>query len=182
MKMRNSITKALVLGIGLAAAPVAFSAPAGAWYAGAGVGQSNANDSVTIRNQSVKVDDTDTAWKLFGGYRFNPNLGLELGWVDLGKLESKGAVDYELTGATLNAVGTIPLANNFDVFAKIGGFFWDSDASGGGLSKSDSGSDATGGVGVGYHFNDQFGVRVEWERFDADLETDMYSASVTLGF
>jgi OOP family OmpA-OmpF porin len=181
MKMRNRISRALILGAGLAAAPAAFSAVPAAWYVGAGVGQSNADDSVTIRSQSVKVDDTDTAWKVFGGYRFNPNFGLELGWVDLGKLAGNNAVDYELKGATLEAVGTIPLADNFDVFAKIGGFSWDSDASGA-ISKSDSGTDTTGGVGVGYHVNDRFGVRLEWERFDSDLQTDMYSVSATLGF
>lgn len=181
MKMRNRISKALILGAGLAAAPAAFSAVPGAWYVGAGVGQSNADDSVTVRSQSLKVDDTDTAWKVFGGYRFTRNFGLELGWVDLGKLAASNRVDYELSGATLNAVGAIPLANNFDIFAKIGGFAWDSDTSGT-ISKSDSGTDWTGGLGVGYQVNNRFGLQAEWERFDSDLETDMYSVSATLGF
>ncbi|HQU15191.1 MAG: hypothetical protein B7Z66_05760 [Chromatiales bacterium 21-64-14] len=32
------------------------------------------------------MDDTDFAYRLFAGYRFNPNFALEGGYVDLGSL------------------------------------------------------------------------------------------------
>ncbi|HEX6361506.1 MAG TPA: outer membrane beta-barrel protein [Albitalea sp.] len=51
-------------------------------YVGAGIGQARINVDC---NGTVGCDRTDTAWKLFGGFRFMPNVAGEVTWFDYGK-------------------------------------------------------------------------------------------------
>src|SRR5205085_1339549 len=65
------------------------------WYVGVNIGQSSAeideeriSDSLLGAGLSVSSfskDDSDTGYKLFGGYQFNENFALEGGYFDLGK-------------------------------------------------------------------------------------------------
>ena len=75
--------------------PGAFAADEKGWYLGAGYGQSEAAvDKAKINgayvtgsytSASTTADETDTGWKLFGGYQFTRNWAVELAYVDLGK-------------------------------------------------------------------------------------------------
>lgn len=51
------------------------------------VSASDFNDGSLI---SQDLDDTDTAWKLFGGYRFNKNFAIEGGFADGGEVKFDG--------------------------------------------------------------------------------------------
>src|SRR4051812_49006320 len=55
-------------------------------YLGIGLGQTKVKDACT---DFASCDNKDTGVKVFGGYQFNPNGAVEIGYVDLGK--SKGS-------------------------------------------------------------------------------------------
>jgi len=170
--------------LGLASA-MAFAGPA--FYAGLSFGQS----SVDVDCSGVPgCDDSDSAWKILGGYRFNRNLAVELGYTDLGEASidggALGTFSAEATAFEVVAVGSWPVTNEFSVYGKVGVFRWDVDATGTGslaaFSGSDSGTDITFGAGVQYDFTKQFGVRGEWQRYSADDDIDVISIGVVFRF
>jgi len=163
---------------------VAVSTPAlsqdTGWYAGLGIGQSKAKDACTdIVGPVISCDDTDTAWKIFGGYQFNANFGAELGYTDLGEVSATfagfGSATFKSKGIELLGVGTYPINQQFSVFGKLGFFRWDLDFNDGtGLvgSASESGTDLTYGFGVKYNFTKNVALRVEWQRYTDVGETN----------
>lgn len=181
--MNSSTKKNLVAGLiavsGLiAGAPAARAQDAG-FYAGIGVGRSELKDACA--GITISCDDTDTGWKLFGGYQFNKYLGAELGYVDLGKATASGTILGVAVSATAKAkgweflgVGTLPIADKFSVYGKAGLFRWDVDVSATGVvpgfapvavGASDKGTDFTYGIGLKYDFTKSIGARVEWQRY-----------------
>lgn len=75
----------LLLGLLL---PLQASSDDPSWYLGvSGVGKVFVDRDVSGFNDgsltSGKVDDKDSGWKLFGGYRINKYFAVELGWTDL---------------------------------------------------------------------------------------------------
>ena len=150
---------------------------------------------------NASLDDKDTGWKLFGGYRFNEYLGLEAGYTNLGRVRLDldatttipslsaspvtltSAATVKVDGFTVNGLVSYPVYDFFDVFAKGGVFFWSADtrasATVTGLgaplsatfSDSESGTDLMFGVGARYRFNDYVTVRAEWERYN-NLSSD----------
>ena len=56
------------------------------FYIGGGVGQFNVQiDDVDETDEAIEtLDDDDTAWKAFVGWRMNPYFALELAYVDFG--------------------------------------------------------------------------------------------------
>ncbi len=113
------------------------------WYAGASLGQSRTDDEL-VRNRESTItlvstihtdfDDTDTAWKVYGGVRFNRYVGLEAAYVDLGKsrTDSHGLggdpaqpfetiINRKTTGLGLDLAGFLPLMDDrLDLIAKAG--------------------------------------------------------------
>ncbi|MFL6692167.1 MAG: outer membrane beta-barrel protein, partial [Ramlibacter sp.] len=65
------------------------------WYAGGNIGRTRATiDDARITSglrgeglgtTGIEDRDGDNGYKLFGGYQFNRNIGLEFGYFDLGK-------------------------------------------------------------------------------------------------
>lgn len=174
--MNLHVKKSLALiGLALAAgalAPNVALAQSSGVYLGGGIGQSKARDGCGALGGigfTGSCDDTDTAWKIFGGYQINPNFAIEAGYVDLGKFRASGlGLTAESKAKTwlLDAVGILPLANNFSVLGKAGLHRWDADTRVvSGASASDKGTDFTFGFGAGYEFNPNLGLRLEWERF-----------------
>lgn len=127
---------------------------------------------------SSSLDDTDTGWKLYLGYQINPNFAVEAGYIDFGKFSfssttAGGSLGGDLktkNGGFIDAVGIIPLSSNFSIFGKVGGYSvkteLDGSGAGGSVSASHRSNDWTYGIGVGYDFNRNVGVRLEWERFN----------------
>jgi len=183
--MSTHIKKSLIVtGILIAASattlPTALAQNSG-FYGGGSVGQSkaeNACDDLGGIGFSGSCDDTDTGWKLFAGYQFNPNFAVEAGYVDLGKFTAAGTISGVPVSTSdeanlwqLVAVGTLPMGNNFSVFGKAGVHRWDLDAKasvpGVSVSISENGTDFTFGLGARYDFTKSLGVRAEWERFQS---------------
>jgi OOP family OmpA-OmpF porin len=169
---------------------VFFASPASAqWYVGAGVGAGQAKLS---NNGTVQGNDShETSGKIFGGYQFTPNWGIEGQYVYLGKYDvtnGGGSGSYKPESWGLAATGTIPLSNNFYLMGKLGAAFnrlRDSNFSGGNKT------DLLAGVGAGYNFNANWGIRAEYENFGkitknnnngGDIKGDNWTVSVKYSF
>lgn len=162
------------------------------WYIGAGLGRSDAKrttswgttaDATLFVNgitSSTLVDSHDTAWKLFGSYRFNENLALEAGYTDLGSFGGTTTIAAPAAGLAagkwqasnplnLAVVGTYPIVNRLSILGKLGlavtklnvrisppAF----------ASLSATRVQPLLGVGLKYDFTKAFAVRGEFERFN----------------
>jgi OOP family OmpA-OmpF porin len=218
----SSKVTAIALGLSLWAISPAH---AEGFYIGLGAGQSKADlmsegelESQVVNalldagytnvTASASIDDTDTGWKIFGGWRFHKNFALELTYADLGEAEVNidGAEGFggvfgadassEASSWGLTALGILPLTDKFSVFAKAGMHYWDVDAkvsataSDSGIvttlseSYGDTGTDLTYGLGATFNITNNLAVRGEWERFEigGDIDTDVDLASISVQF
>jgi hypothetical protein len=89
-----------------------------------------------------------------------------------GSIEVTGVNDFGLAGLSFGPFG---------VFAKAGMINWDSDATFGTASSSDSGSDAAYGLGARFAIG-SFSVRAEYEYYDVESDLDMVSLSAAYTF
>jgi OmpA-OmpF porin, OOP family len=165
-----AVASALVIAPSVAAAQgFSLTGPDSGWYVGGGIGQSTADIDVSTFGPGANADDKDTAFRIFGGYQINKHFGVELGYSQLGewKVSEPGFGDtkFEAKAFDLVAVGTLPLGSNFSLLGKIGLYKGDLDASDPTGSLSESSTDLTYAIGAGYDFNKNFGLRVEWQRF-----------------
>lgn len=179
---------------GLAVAPLASAQ--GPWYIGGSVGKSDFDDGnvVPALITSGTVDGSDTGFKIFGGYQFNKQFGVEIAWVDLGKASYSGTFggapvtggSLETSGLNFSVVGTLPLNPSFELFGKVGFFMWEAkanDVTGGvPFSAKDDGTDVSYGIGLGFNINKNFSVRVEWEQFEAVDKVSLFSLGVVFKF
>lgn len=189
------------------AAP-AMAADTPSWYVGFGLGQSNVKDVCSDAAAGGFVgscDDKDTGWKIFGGYEFNRNFGVELGYVDLGKVNASGSVggvavnaDAKTKGWEVVGIGTIPLHDQFGVYGKLGFFRWDVDVSAtaaippafASTSAGATGTDITYGLGAKFDFSKSVSARAEWQRYDnigdsattGKAKVNLYSAGIVARF
>lgn len=84
---------------------------------------------------SQDSDKTDDAYKLYLGYKVNPNLGIEGGYASLGRFKNKLSVGYPADLPTFNvssklssrasawfvdAVGTLPVTDQFGLIGRAG--------------------------------------------------------------
>ncbi len=189
------------------------------FYLGGAVGSSDGQaDSFTIFQRlegagasigQSDVDDTDSGYKIFAGYRLNEFVSFELGYVDLGEADininfssvDPGAVDQLSQvvaqnlallgqGITASAMLRQSFAQNFGVYVRGGLIAWDTDTElttiiGGtntNLGRDDSGTDFAFGVGVDARL-DGFTVRAEWERFElGSSDAELVSVGFSVGF
>lgn len=159
------------------------------FYVGGSVGRSDYGVGPgDLGMTSGTVDDTDTAYKVFGGYNFTRNFGVEAAYVDLGDLTFSGNVgatpvsgSADVEGFNISAVLTAPINERFSVFGKLGAFVWDGDFSANSTavswSGSDSGTDFSAGLGASYSFNKNLSLRAEYEYFD-DVDTNLWTVGV----
>ena len=177
--MKVKITAGLAL-LSIALAPAAFSqeqTEVSGFYLGGGVGQFNAGiDDVDQVDDTVdNWDSDDTAYKFFAGYRVNRFLALEVDYINLG--EPSGAVvpgfnvDAAVDGFAPYVVGTVPLGPYFEVFGRVGYYFYDATVGtetelDGRAEFDEESEDLVWGGGIGANIGEKFNVRLEYERFD----------------
>lgn len=121
---------------------------------------------------------------LRGGYDFTEYFGVEGDLlVGLGD-ENIGGADVSLDyGLGAYAKLQAPLTENFSVFGRIGYVYWDAEASGGGITLSDSDDGFAYGVGAEWAFNGPNAVRFDYTRYDFDgAESDGYGVSYVRRF
>lgn len=103
-------------------------------YVSAGLGRIDAPDNSSLGILSGHTENDVWSWTVGLGYRFNKNIALELGYLDLGELESTnltdptGATDararasFGADGATFALVGTFPIGR-WEPYIKAGVMF-----------------------------------------------------------
>jgi hypothetical protein len=181
--MNRLITTATLFALSGAWTAAAHAENDSGFYVGGGVGQFNVQiDDVDDTDEAIeRLDDDDTSWKLFAGYRFNPYISLEAAYIDFGgpsdTFEASGSSgDYqvELSGFAPYVIGTLPLGP-VELFAKVGYYFYDVDVTadlddlgGDVFSSSDSGEDLLYGAGIGATFFDHLHARLEYEKIDSN--------------
>ncbi|MBB3192297.1 outer membrane beta-barrel protein [Halomonas cerina] len=177
-------------------------------YLGAGIGEATLDSDTfdQLDSWGLDTDDSDTAYKLFAGYQFNPNFALEASYLDFGEFKANATVtdgvntatadiDLSFEGFGIALVGKLPIQNGFSLHAKVGMFAWDGEVSGTARYNGDviydgeSGGDGTDpyyGLGAEYQIN-QVILRAEYERYELsdsgeDFEIDVASASLGYRF
>jgi OOP family OmpA-OmpF porin len=143
-----------------------------------------------FRASDTKIDDSDTGWKAYVGYRFNPYFAIEGGYVDLGEASFQTTITdapppysaftpfriegiAEATGYNLVAIVGVPLGSAGFVFVKAGAFRWDADFTervpelgATRLTRSESDTKPTYGVGLELKLWEAVRLRAELERFE----------------
>ena len=187
------------------------------FYVGAGAGYSrvkfndNAFAVAGATASSLSKDESDTGFKLFGGYQFNQNIGVELGYVDLGRFNATRTVtapaagtvatNIRTSGGFLDLVGTLPLQNNFSLLGKVGAIYSETKASlattgavalvaGVNRNPKENETNFKLGLGAQYDFTKTVGLRAEWERFfklgktntTGEGDVDLYSLNLIIRF
>lgn len=190
---------ALALALGIAVTPIVH---AEGGYAGVGFGQASVDVDCDL-DISCSKEDSDTALKIFGGYQFNPNFAIEVGYYDLGEASITGTDSLfgtvtskaEASGFNFAIVGSFPVAERFTLMGKAGFFRWDMDASAnssvfGSASANETGFDPMFGIGGAFNFSEALGIRVEYEKFldvgdentTGQSDVDLLSASLVFRF
>ena len=187
--MKHGITAALAVAAIAAATSAQAQDNESGFYAGAGVGTFDVeiDDFDDVDDTIDRYDSDDTAWKVFGGWRMKPYLGFELAYVNLGSPDDEILPDTDLTietdGFAPYVVGTLPIGDWFEVFAKAGYYWYDIEAQIstpiGSLSEDDSDSTFTWSAGAGLNIFERVNIRLEYEQFDFDTSDDAQALWLT---
>jgi len=144
------------------------------YYIGLGIGVS----FLKPETGSVALEltqDSDFAYKVFGGYQFDDNWAAELFWSDMGQAEISSSSTGNLTGIIeyqsfgVGALYQYPITESWDVFATAGA---------GRLRNSFQMINAErvedsfiyGGVGVMWNMAKTWDLRAEYDYYDTDAQ------------
>ncbi|MCR4346370.1 MAG: outer membrane beta-barrel protein [Sulfuricaulis sp.] len=175
-----------------------FASMANDWYAGISLGQAENKTrqaKITGSSFSGTIDNEDSAWKIFGGYRlWDEYVAVEVSYIDLGTTKATGTSSgsaytgtHELETFTLGLTGRIPITDPLGVIIHLG------------FSRNESklttttGSTGTfagatdteffAGLGLQYEFSDTIGARIELEQFVVDAyKVNFLSAGIIYRF
>jgi hypothetical protein len=148
------------------------------------------------RDISVSSEDSDIAYQLAFGYRFNRYFAAELALAQYGEAVStlRGEIDqgggflpsslkvsFATGGPLFSAVGILPLNDKFEVYARVGALFASAERefrariagqnAGFGSAKGDS-VEMVLGAGFAWHVNQVYSVRIEHQRLTDVGEPD----------
>ncbi len=201
-------------GLGSLLAAPAFAQEGGHPYVGLSVGQSRAEiDEPRIRasllasgltTTSMLRDESDTGFKLFGGYQFNRHIAVEGGYFNLGKFGFNAttvpagtlAGQIKLQGVNLDLVGTLPLTERLSALGRVGAHYAsarDTFTGSGAVNVLDANPSERGaglklGAGLQYQFGQSLWVRAEAERYRVRDgvgnrgDVNLYSVSLVFPF
>ncbi len=187
-----------------------FSAQAAAdevspgWYMGADFGHAELQlENLGNPNISNK-DFSNTTFSIHGGYRFNPYFAIESTFADFGGYGYR--VDFcaevcapeafpaeiSISGKRLDLalVGSIPLGERLEAYAKVGFVSTEIKYEGRSLndtvSFSNSDSETIYGIGLRLHFDVPWSLRLQWDRtqlddYEADVDAWWLGAEYRFG-
>lgn len=174
----------VIAGTLLATAPA--SAAERGFFAGAGIGQVT-TDVDDVWGSGYDFDESDTGFKIFGGYKFFDWLGVEAAYMDGGEPSVKKSYPGESESLEIgvntlvaSAIFALPIGEKFELFIKPGWAYWDSQTTyrysstdvNYRVSDDDSGAAFFIGAGGSFNFTENLGMRVEYEWFDVAPEWD----------
>ena len=166
----------------LAAAPAA--AQDSGFYLGGSLGQGTFTEWCVDDPSVLSCDDKASAWKLFGGYRFSPNLAVEASYVDWGEVGGTvagvGSVSAEQTSIGLAGVLAFEVSPQLALFGKAGFLMTEQETRGRNTVRRDE-SEFHYGLGARYGFTREWAARAEWERTEK-LKVELVSIGVEYRF
>jgi opacity protein-like surface antigen len=172
----NRVLLAAMAGALFAATP-AFAADDGGFYVGASIGQFGVDES--------GFSESDTSFKLFGGWMYNQFIGGDLEYIDGGTVRD-GDFGIDSTGINVSIKGNWPVTEQFDVFGKVGYYFWDADidvTGNSGQESNESGSDVSWGIGAGWNFTENLGLIAEYQWFTVEeADSTLWSGGIVWKF
>lgn len=183
----------LFLFVALILASALAQAQDSGFYLGGALGQSKFKEWCTAGAGFTfnSCKDTDSAWKVLGGYRFNRYIAAEAMYVDWGEVTATLTVggtlfDVAATQSSygLAAVGTLPLGERFELFGKAGFLMTQQETRRITPNPSTVNRDESElhyGLGARVLFNQNWALRGEWEKTDK-LKVEMLSVGVEYRF
>ena len=161
------------------------------YYWGGSVGQSRSNlDEESMTQQqlagglavtNISRDDTDAAYKFFGGYQFSRYYGMEVGYFHLGSPNFSSTTtpsgtlngDVKMRGFNIDLTGTMPISQALSLIGRVGyqyartaGHF---NGTGAVVPLDPGTKDNNGnykvGAGLQYEVNPSVLIRGEWEHY-----------------
>ena len=188
---------ALCLFVILVAASIPASASDTGFYLGAGIGRSSIDIYKFYPSLGDSLEQDNSAYKAYGGYRFLKFLAVEGGYTNLGSpqglernvQEHPERAEVSVKGWDAFAVGILPVSQVVDIFGKIGMISWDTNITSvqdGEViySESTTGTDAAYGFGIGFWVGPNVTLRGDGEWFKiGDYDTvALYTINVTYTF
>lgn len=114
-------------------------------------------------------DNRSTAYSIAGGAYFTNNIGVEVGYIDFGKVNRAGGTT-RADGFNLSLIGKFPLGESFNLLGKIGTTYGRTDVSSGvgsGVTGgTDNGFGLSAGVGAEFLFNPKLSGVLQYEVHD----------------
>jgi OmpA-OmpF porin, OOP family len=160
------------------------------FYLGAALGQATFKEWCDTGGSAITLascEDTDTSWKLLGGYRFNRYVAAEASYIDWGEVTASttsARVSADQHSYGLAAVGTLPVGQGFELFGKLGFVHTEQQTRLNAARSSSVDRDETEfhyGLGVKYAFTRNWALRGEWENTDK-LKVELLSIGVEYRF
>jgi OOP family OmpA-OmpF porin len=130
-------------------------------------------------------DDSNTGWKILGGYRFHRHFAAEGTYIHWGKVSARTAtrsVTAKNSSFGVAAVGILPLRERFSLFGKLGFLQTEQDLAGvGAPSRSGDDTELHYGIGLKFDLTPTWRLRAEWEQTEK-LKVQMLSVGAEYRF
>lgn len=144
------------------------------FYAGAQIGQSKAESTCDgVSGAGVSCNDTGTAGKVFGGYRFHPNFAAELAYTDLGEAKATGpagTITASSNAFDLSLVGTLPVWQRLSAYARLGVYRAKTEVNVNTVTvrrtDRETNTGMTYGIGASYDITKRVALRAEWQKYN----------------
>ena len=160
-------------------------------YLGGALGQSTLKEWCDTGGSTsatlAACEDTDTGWKLLGGYRFNRYLAAEASYIDWGEVTATVRSGTQTVGVKASqhsygvaAVGILPVGEHLELFGKAGFLLTEQETTATRTVNRDD-TEFHYGVGVKYPFTRNWAVRGEWEKTDK-LKVELLSIGLEYRF
>lgn len=135
-------------------------------YLGLSLGRSTYK--LSCPTASLTCDDSDTAVRLYGGTMVGNHWGVEIGYLDLGRMAREGG-KTRAQGLNLSLVGKAPLVSALGVFGRLGTTYGrtETTASGAAIAAgTERGFGLSYGAGLSYDFTPRLSATLEWDSND----------------
>lgn len=136
-------------------------------YVGLNLGQSRYSIGCGI--STFNCDRTDDSVQLYGGSMVGNFWGVELGYIDMGRIDRAGG-STKAQGLNISLVGRAPVWQSLGVFGKLGTTYGRTETSailGSGIgSGTERGFGLSYGAGVSYDFTPRFSAVLAWDSHD----------------
>jgi len=166
-------------------------------------------DSALLGSGATGLSSSDsgssTKWRLQGGYRFNPNVAVEAGYIDFGKAKYSASYTGGNAQGSLKAGGVdvaalvgLPLNDSFSVFGKAGivAAKVDSSLTAGAPASLASGTESVHvvrpllGVGALYKLTDNVDLRADYDHVSGlgksnktgKMDANLFSLGIAYNF